>query len=397
VTLATAESIAVTRRVDVRMSLLAGMKPLRHGARVRLHHGTEEVLARVALAAVRPVEGTEWVRTAAGERGTAVPSGASAYARLRLERPAVLTRGDRLIVRACSPPRTIGGATVLDPEALGKGLRRPGSLERFQDLDAEELRDSASPVDASVRCVHVWLRETGLRGLSDRDLVRRGGIDATEAARWLETAAGARAVRVRDRIFDADEVSRAKALLCTTLERFHDTHRLEDGMPREALKDLVVGEGSAELFDSIVKSLSDTRVIAGRDRIGLQSRVVRIDPETARAREVVEQALDESGLMPPDVPALVSRAGVAPEVLDQVVRALVRDRRLVRVGTLLFHANALARLRGEVAALKANTPEVDVGTFKSRYGLSRKFAIPLLEWLDRERVTKRVGEKRVIL
>jgi selenocysteine-specific elongation factor len=88
---------------------------------------------------------------------------------------------------------------------------------------------------------------------------------------------------------------------------------------------------------------------------------------------------------------------VPPAVADRVVKLLVRQKTLVRVDTLLFHADTLDRLKREVMALKGTAAKVDVAAFKERYGLSRKFAIPLLEWLDRERVTRRVGDARLIL
>jgi selenocysteine-specific elongation factor len=79
---------------------------------------------------------------------------------------------------------------------------------------------------------------------------------------------------------------------------------------------------------------------------------------------------------------------------------LIRQTRLTRVDTLIFHSQALADLKSETRALKASghaRVTVDVSTFKERYGVTRKFAIPLLEWLDRERVTRRVGDARVVL
>src|SRR5262249_58897357 len=101
---------------------------------------------------------------------------------------------------------------------------------------------------------------------------------------------------------------------------------------------------------------------------------------------------------PPDLGAAAERAGVPLAVADRVSKLLVRQKTLVRLDTLLFHTETLERLKREVAALKAKPgARVDVAGFKERYGISRKYAIPLLEWLDRERVTRRVGDARVIL
>jgi selenocysteine-specific elongation factor len=213
----------------------------------------------------------------------------------------------------------------------------------------------------------------------------------------VDSLAAARAVRLRHRVVDAGVMSGVEASLQKALERFHDEQPLDEGMPREALREIAAPGAPGELFDAVVNALMDRRVIAGTERLRLQSRVVTLDPETTRARAEVERILIEAALTPPDTAALASAARLAPAKADQVIHLLVRERRLVRVGPLLFHANALGKLREDIAAMKPGTPEIGVATFKERYGLSRKFAIPLLEWLDRERVTRRVGERRIIL
>src|SRR6478672_8741587 len=106
-----------------------------------------------------------------------------------------------------------------------------------------------------------------------------------------------------------------------------------------------------------------------------------------------------SGLAPRDVAGAASAAGIPAAVADRVSKLMVRQKTLIKVDTLLFHADALDRLKQDVLALKGGggAAKVDVAAFKDRYGISRKYAIPLLEWLDRERVTRRVGDARVIL
>src|SRR5262249_11920736 len=133
-TLSTPGGVAITRRVDVRLHLVRGEKSLAHGARVRVHHGTDELLGRVALSAIGSGE-ADWGPVRIGERGVTVPAGGAAYARVRFERPMALTRGDRIVIRATSPARTIGGATILDPEPPKTGVRRAGALARFQQID----------------------------------------------------------------------------------------------------------------------------------------------------------------------------------------------------------------------------------------------------------------------
>ena len=107
-------------------------------------------------------------------------------------------------------------------------------------------------------------------------------------------------------------------------------------------------------------------------------------------------------MAPPDVATVQRLSGATAPVFERHVRELIRDRQLARLDALLFHADALEGLRKDIQEMKRTTPSgvaasIDVATFKARYGLSRKYTIPLLEWLDRERITRRVGDRRVLL
>ena len=109
--------------------------------------------------------------------------------------------------------------------------------------------------------------------------------------------------------------------------------------------------------------------------------------------------LRAAALAPPDPGALAQRIGVSVDVVNRIATLLVRRSVLVRAGDLLFHESALTQLKAEIQSLKQNgvAESIDVGSFKDRYNITRKYAIPLLEYLDRERVTRRVGETRKIL
>ena len=397
-TLATAGGLAVTRRVDVRLQLVPGEKPLAHGAPVRVHHGTDGLLGRVALSALRSGE-ADWVPVRVGERGAAAPAGGEAYARLRLERPMVLTRGDRVVIRAYSPPRTIGGGLVLDPEPPRGGVRRAGELERFQRIDVAGVPATASAPDAPfIRC---WLEEAAAHGLVAADLVRRGGQDPAAAAALIDALARGGDVLAGERLFCASVARRLDERVRQAVEQFHHEHPHERGMSREALRDRVAHGAPAQLFDAVVSDLARRQILVGSDRLSLRARTAAGDPKVTQAREAIETCFRAGGLTPPDPAAIPSTVQLASETVVSIVHVLVKEQRLVRVGGFVFHADALEKLRRDVKALKPSDAqtavELDVATFKSRYGLTRKFAIPLLEWLDRSRVTRRVGERRIVL
>ena len=171
-------------------------------------------------------------------------------------------------------------------------------------------------------------------------------------------------------------------------------------MPREELRDQLFGRGHADVFARALDDLVTEKKIVVRDRVALATHRVELSPEETRARIAIERAFRQAGLKPPDAGTIAAEAGVSAAVADRVLKLLQRQKVLVRLDTLLFHDEALKRLKAEVAALKTTAgtgARIDVATFKERFGVTRKFAIPLLEYLDRERLTRRVGDSRVIL
>ena len=153
------------------------------------------------------------------------------------------------------------------------------------------------------------------------------------------------------------------------------------------------------MFDRALADLSARGAIVLRDRVSLATHRVELSPEEARAHGAIDRAFRAGGLTPPDLTGLAREVGAPEAVVDRMLKLLQRQKVLVRVDTLLFHDEALKRLKDEVIALKvvAAPARIDVSTFKERFGVTRKFAIPLLEYLDRERVTRRAGDSRVVL
>jgi len=154
------------------------------------------------------------------------------------------------------------------------------------------------------------------------------------------------------------------------------------------------------LAELVLRDLLDAGRITGRDRLALAGRTVSLTAEESRIRDAIDETLRSAYLRPPDLPTLAEAAATSAAAVEKILQLLVRQKAVVRLDGMPFHAAALQRLKAEVRGLKegANASgSISVATFKDRYGLSRKHAIPLLEYLDRERVTRRVGNARVLL
>jgi selenocysteine-specific elongation factor len=305
----------------------------------------------------------------------------------------VLTRGDRFILRAYSPSITIGGGVVLDPQPVRGAIRTPAARLRWERLDSRDEEGGLVPAAG------VMLESCGAKGLPLSALVSRAGVAPERAASVAERLVSARiAHRAGDRLVGHAVVGALKEHLVAELRSYHAAQPLSEGMPREEAREKLVRHGDPTVFESVVDELVAEGQITARDRLALAQHRVSLSSEETTVRNLVERAFAEGGLTPPAVASLSASLGARADVVDRMVKLLIRGKILVKVETLVFHAEALKKLKGDVLALKAGgQSRVDVATFKDRFGTSRKYAIPLLEYLDRERVTRRVGESRVVL
>ncbi len=376
-----------TRRLDATLMLLPHMRPLKHGSRVRFHSGTSEVMARVSLAA--PVD---------ADRGELLPGtltpGRESYARLRLERLVALTRGDRFVIRAYSPVVTIGGGRVLDP-APGRGrLRSPAGFKRLS-----RLRESG---DAHAFLI-AMVDQGGSRGLPRSQLIPRGGLTSANAELVVESLVReGRVVAVGTVLIAPERVLELRDMMTEWVSTFHTEHSLEPGLSREEARERFSHHASSEVFDAIVDTLVRDGTLTARDHLALSSHRITLSPEETQVYQGIEECYRRAGLSPPDLGTVESKTSASQRTVDRMVKLLLREEVLVKVESLIFHGDELERLKTAVIALKNEHPasariELEVATFKKRFGISRKFAIPLLGYLDRERVTRRVGNVRLLL
>lgn len=378
--LASPASLAITRRADVRVTMLPGVG-LNHGARVRVHQGTAEWLARVAIA---------------GDAAS-IAAGGAADVRLRFERPAVLTRGDRLIVRRYSPLVTIGGGVVLDPLPLRAGVRTARGVARMTAL---RLRDDAR--EDRRQAVGAMVDAAGAAGVDVATLALRvGGAPGAirdDLAAWV--AAG-RVVRGGDWAVPSRIVSGRTAAMLAGLADYHAAHPLQAGPGLEDAKTRWFRGVAPAVVEAAIAGLAAEGRVVATDTLSLAGHRPTLSADETALEAWLEARYRSAGLAPPDLASLPVEARQPAPLVERVVQHMVKTKVLVRLDTLVFHRDVLDRLKREIAALKGQAADgratVDVKTFKDTYSVTRKYAIPLLEFLDRERVTRRMGEARVVL
>jgi len=360
-----------TSLVDVELSLIEHAKPLSDGARVRVHLASAEALARVRLLEPGPL--------APGRRG---------LAQLRLEERAVAGRRDRLVIRSYSPAATIGGAVVIDAFPPRRRAAQRAALER--------LRDASADADAAQAIV----AEAGAAGIEAPLLAARLTLDAAALAAVVAGCPQVVSVgREPVLLVSRDALSRLEAATVEALESYHRENPLRAAAPREELRVRVFGKARPALFDHVTQSLA----AAGRlrllgDALGLAGHEVRLSAEEDAARRVLLDAAAAAGLAGVEVAALAGQGVGEARLLERVAHVLLGAKQLVRVGeTLLVGSAALEGLAARVRAAWPSGSKLDVAAFKELTGLSRKHAIPLLEYLDRVRVTRRHGADRVVV
>jgi selenocysteine-specific elongation factor len=366
-TLAAADTYRTTSRVDAFLSLLPSAKALKHGARVHFHAYTTETIAEVRLYGAKQLA-----------------PGGEAYAQLRFAEPMLILPGDRFIVRQFSPVVTIGGGVALD---AFPATRKRSVADALAFLNI--VRDGSPDHVLAAR-----VTRRGAIGLRLDDVPGEMNI-RKEAAIKLADAAGL--VRCDQLLVAPTAFARAKSDVLQVLKKFHDANPLVAGMSKEELRERV--NLGAEVFGSVLEKLvAEKKLEAAGETLHLQGRGVVMKDEEAESKKIIEHAFASAGLQVPSLKEVLAGLKVDKVRAQKIVTLLLRDRILIKISEeLVFHQSALVNLRQKVTALKSTVPKIDVARFKDMTGVSRKYAIPLLEYLDRERVTRRVGDERVIL
>jgi selenocysteine-specific elongation factor len=382
-TLAPASTYSPTRRIDVRLQLLASApRPLKNRARVHFHSNTMEATAELRLYGNPQLD-----------------LGESQFARLTLPHASLLLPGDRFIIRQFSPVVTIGGGVVLDAlplELFGKKRCLPARADEF--LRTLQVFESGRAEE--ILAARVTRR--GQRGLSFAEAVAETGWRNEEIAKLATVSVGSSAlVKFQDRMFAAHDFDSAHQNLYDAVSEFHKNDPLRSGMAKGELEnEMTSAFGMArELFEATLSSLIQKKKleIIG-DLVRLPGRGAVMQDEEAESKKKIEQAFASAGLKVPALGDVLGGLKVDKVRAQKIVTLLLREKVLVKVSDdLVFHRIALEELRRLIVAQKEKTPKMDVAGFKDLTGVTRKYAIPLLEYLDRERVTRRVGDVREIL
>ncbi len=356
--------------------LSSNVKPLKNRTRVRVHLGTAEIMGRIVLL----------------EKEEATP-GDTMNVQLLLEEPVGTWPGDRYVARSYSPVFTIGGGVILNP-CPGRKRRR------FKDVNSEVFAAYNSTPE---ELAEFHLRESSFSGLTFNDLEIRLGVFGKRLKKILNQPISARRILVVDSdrqwMIHPDTLDILAGRVCDILQKFHQENSLKKGMSKEELRSRLYQGLGNKLFQLVLNSLAKGgQIVQEQALVRLAGHEVSLQADVSDVHDEMVLLFKNAGLKPPTKKEIMAHFASKPEKLVwDIVGVLVRDGALNRIsGDLYFHVDNLLALEDSLRQLLARDGEIDAQGFKTLTGLSRKFSIPLLEYFDRQKVTIRVGDKRIL-
>ena len=365
------------RSVWMRASRCFASAPrLKNRARVHFHQGTAEAIAEVILL----------------NDGNELAEGESAFAQLRFDKPLLLLPGDRFILRRFSPVVTIGGGSVLDARAP-RHKRKDATVLPFLGVLENGKRED-------VLCALVGATPQGLRLA---EIVAWTGWIESETRAAAEKLAAAKRMRMVGSapivLVPAQAVTDCAAAIRKAVEAFHRANPLLPGIPKQELRGKT-GRARVEMFEAALGDLVAARaVVTAGDLVSQTGREISLSAEETRAKELIEHEFESAGLNVPGFASVLAKLPVDAPRAQKLLQILLREKVLVKISSdLVFHRSTLLKLREMLATYrKEHGARLPITAFKELTGITRKYAIPLLEHLDREQVTRRAGDERVIL
>ena len=350
--------------ITAKLRLLDDAKPLKDQTRIRFHH-----LASELLGSIRFVDETTELRP-----------GSEAFVQVRLESPVVAVAGDRFVIRRYSPALTIGGGTILDAH-----------LPRLSRNTRPELLKTLASGSLSER-VQLMAKLEGLRGITIGEIQARSGIRTAVLPREFAL------VKIgSDRWIHSDVIADFRRRSIEFLDAYFKENKMAINVPKGEFVQKLMPRADAAVADFLLRDLANEKIVAAvGDALDIPGRSKTLGGAEGELARRIELRFAEAGLQPPAVSELIKEIPQKPKVIEGVIAFLVKRGTLVRLADGVYvHQTTIDFARQRMASRKGTT--IDVGQFKEFFGLSRKIAIPLLEFFDSVGVTKRVGDQRQVL
>ncbi len=365
-----------TRAIDARLTYLpSAPRELKHRSVLRLHSATYEVPAQIILL-----------------QGDSMRPGDTQFVQLRLKSPVLLLPGDFFIVRTYSPQTTVGGGMVLDPAPPRRRRRSTEALELLTAL--QEGGDSEK--------ISLLVRESLFSGITFEEIRTRSGLPAKQleaALSGLLSKGGLVQMLREPRTFLGREAfDSLKSLLLRELEGYLQNNPLKDGIGKEELRARLPKRSDARFFGPVLAALEkDGKAMVERELVKRPGHKASVQGDRAGIQTKIEQALGKGGFEPPTIRELCDSIRCGEKEALEHLNLLAREGRVIKIkGDVFYALQPLAQIREMLVTRLKEKGEITPPEFRDLTGLSRKYMIPLLEYFDQEKLTIRVGDKRVL-
>lgn len=367
--LVTPNALRPSQIITARLDLLPDAKPLKEQTRIRFHHLSAELLGSIRFV----------------DQTTELKPGTAAYIQVRLESPVVAAAGDRFVIRRYSPALTVGGGVIVDAH-----------LPKLSRNTRGELLDTLANGTLPER-VELMAKLEGLRGLTIAEVQARTGIRTETLLKDLKNVPHLADSGER-RWIHHDVLTDFRRQAMEFLRGYFEENRMALNVPKsEFVQKLLPRRADGAMINFLLQDLAREKIVAiAGDALDIPGRSKALGGAEGELARMIESRFAEAGLQPPPVSEIINERTQKARVIEGVVSFLVKQGTLVRLAEGIYaHRDVLAAAREKIGARKGDL--IDVGHFKEYFGLSRKIAIPLLEWMDREGVTKRIGNSRKVL
>ncbi len=367
-------SLTSSSMIDVRLRVSPRwVRSVRNRERVRFHLGASEDLGRVVLLETDALE-----------------PGASALAQIRLETPIVPAVGDRFVLRSYSPMNTMAGGTIIDAHPKKHGRHRS------DEVDALKSREEGGAGAIFLETV----AESGLAGVKPEALVAATSMSREDVDRMIAQEIDAGTLRRADsgKLISSDAWAVARRSILEEAHRCRERHPLRWGITREELRAALGKSASAAIVGELLGELATEGHVALRgEKVRFGGGEISFEGKAAAEHARLTRIYQEAALAPPGTSDVLG--GPKERALAmEVIAALIDSEVLVRIlPEMLVHRDAMERLREALRKIARRDGSITLATLRDETGMSRKYSVPLLEYLDGRRITRREGDARVLL
>lgn len=371
------DAMEPTMMLDIKLNLLSKCpREVENRDRLRLYHGTNEILCRIRLF----------------DRDKLMP-GETCYCQLRLEEPLVARRGDNYVLRFYSPMITIGGGTIVDAAPPKRKKIKEGIIDELQIKEKGDIEDVVDNLVLSSKGTYLTFKELIKLTGNPMEVVKPviNNLKDKERINLVNTGE-------EEYLIHSENINQLESQILELLKEHYNKHPLRSGLSKEEVKSKILNKTKAKLADKIIE------VIASRNKISIINNIISspdLKPKLTEKLEEMIRTIENKylsyGLAPVKTSELGPILAFKEDILKEILMYLLETEKLVKLEEeVLIHFSSYQEAISKVKSYIGENGSISVAQFRDQADISRKQALLVLEYLDSRKITKRMEDKRVL-